>query len=54
MVFGGNYSHFPFCSRDSPISFGYVVMPNQSFSTLIISSSEEIGFIDGRPQTRSM
>lgn len=46
MAFGGNHCHFPFCNSDSQISFGYGMMQNQFFNTLIISYSEEIEFID--------
>lgn len=37
-----NHCHFPFCSNDSQIGFGYVVMQNQFFNAIIISCSEEI------------
>lgn len=52
MAFGGNQCHFPFCSSDSQISLGYVVMQNHLFNTLIISYSEEVEFIDEHQQAR--
>lgn len=52
MAFGGNHCHFPFCNSDSQISFGYGMMQNQFFNTLIISYSEEIEFIDECQQAR--